>query len=183
MRTRHFLAGIATTVFASGLIGLLVVWSGAIDVSGATSGGRVDAFLRYAAKQSIARHAPHDTNPFMNDASVLPSGLAHFKANCGACHAGSAVDLRAEFAHGLNPSPPSLTSAEVSALSDGEIFWVVSNGIRGTGMPGFAPTHSAEEIWKIVSFVRHLPELSANERKSLQEGRRDEEEHHHESGH
>jgi mono/diheme cytochrome c family protein len=183
MRARDFLAGMATTVVTGALVGLLTVWSGAIDVSGATTGGRVDAFLRYAAKRSIARHAPHESNPFANDASVLPSGLAHFKANCGACHAGSSVDLRAEFAHGLNPSPPSLTSAEVRALSDGEIFWVVSNGIRGTGMPGFAPTHSADEIWKIVSFVRHLPELSEKERKSLQEGHCDDKAHHHESGH
>lgn len=183
MRARDFLAGMATTVVASALVGLLIVWSGALDVSGATTGGRVDAFLRYAARKSIARHATHESNPFANDASVLPSGLAHFKANCGACHAGSAVDLRAEFAHGLNPAPPSLTSAEVRALSDGEIFWVVSNGIRGTGMPSFAPTPSTDEIWKIVSFVRHLPDLSAEERKSLEEGRRDDAHHHDEAGH
>ena len=54
----------------------------------------------------------------------------------------------------------------LAEMSDGELFWIVSNGIRTTGMPAFGPTHKPDDIWKIVSLIRHLPELSAQEQKA-----------------
>ena len=62
---------------------------------------------------------------------------------------------------------------------DGELYWIVANGIRMTGMPAFGPTHKEKEIWEIVAFLRHLDALSAEEEKALQkegeEGHHDEE--------
>jgi mono/diheme cytochrome c family protein len=58
----------------------------------------------------------------------------------------------------------------VQKRTDGELFWVVQNGIRMTGMPAFGPTHKDEEIWKIVAFLRHLPALTPEEEKALSAG-------------
>jgi hypothetical protein len=63
-------------------------------------------------------------------------------------------------------------------MRDGELFWVVSNGIRMTGMPAFAPTHKEDEIWKIVAFVRHLPEITKEEQQALKASREEETGHH-----
>ncbi len=80
----------------------------------------------------------------------------------------------------MNPPAPDLTLPSVQKMRDGELFWVVSNGIRMTGMPAFSPTHKEDEIWKIVAFVRHLPEVTKEEQQTLKAGH--EEEKHHEAG-
>ncbi|MCX5909784.1 MAG: cytochrome c [Deltaproteobacteria bacterium] len=52
-------------------------------------------------------------------------------------------------------------------LNDGEIYWIVRNGIKMTGMPAFGPTHNEDELWAIVAFVKRLPDLSSKEYESL----------------
>ncbi len=77
-----------------------------------------------------------------------------------------------EIGEGLNPPAPDLTQPSVQSKTDGELFWIVQNGIRMTGMPAFGPTHKDEEIWTLVTFMRHLPELTADEEAVLERGRR-----------
>jgi mono/diheme cytochrome c family protein len=72
-----------------------------------------------------------------------------------------------EIGEGLNPPATDLTLARVQDRADGELFWIVQNGIRMTGMPAFGPTHREEEIWKIVAFLRHLPEITPEEERQL----------------
>ena len=93
-------------------------------------------------------------------------GLDHYRENCVVCHGAPGVDA-GEIGEGLNPPAPDLTLPRIQARTDGELFWIVGNGIRTTGMPAFSPTHKPEQIWKIVAFVRHLPELSDAELESL----------------
>jgi mono/diheme cytochrome c family protein len=71
------------------------------------------------------------------------------------------------FARHLSPKPPPLTASAVQASSDGTLFWIIANGIMATGMPAFGPTHSNEELWTLVTFLRHLPHLSPEEREYL----------------
>jgi mono/diheme cytochrome c family protein len=87
-----------------------------------------------------------------------------------------------EVAKGLNPPAPSLGSEE-DDTPDGELFWVTKHGIRLTAMPAFGSTHTDEEIWKIVAFMRHLPELTAEEKDSLREAPETEGHHHGERRH
>jgi mono/diheme cytochrome c family protein len=178
-----FFAGFATAFVAIGIAGGVTVWSGLISVSALNESGLLDRVLGYASTRSIAHHAETATNPFANNPEVLSVGLAHYKENCLACHAASGVE-RSEFSRGLNPPAPRLTAPSIQAASDGELFWVVSNGIQSTGMPAFSPTHDKDEIWKIVAFVRHLPQLSPAETNELKSQGVDQESHHHEdSGH
>ncbi len=82
------------------------------------------------------------------------------------CHGAPGVDASA-IGEGLNPPAPDLTLPKVQGRTDGELFWLVQNGLRMTGMPAFGPTHPEEEIWKIVAFLRHLPELTDGGGKAL----------------
>ena len=64
---------------------------------------------------------------------------------------------------GLYPKPPDLRLPESQKLSDGELFWVIENGVRFTGMPAFSNPGSQDDSWKLVQFIRHLPRLTAEE--------------------
>jgi mono/diheme cytochrome c family protein len=63
----------------------------------------------------------------------------------------------------LNPGAPDLSLPRVQARTDGQLFWITSEGIRMSGMPAFGPTQDEDEIWHMVAFLRHLPELSEEE--------------------
>jgi hypothetical protein len=70
---------------------------------------------------------------------------------------------------GLYPKPPDLRLAETQKLSDGELFWIIENGVRFTGMPAFSTRHSSpEDSWKLVLFIRHLPQLTSEERIEME---------------
>jgi mono/diheme cytochrome c family protein len=177
----RFLFGVLIGAAAIVVGAIVLASTGRIDVAATRHGGwndRIDHWLFTVSTRSIEKHAPARSNPFASDPAAAATGLAHYRENCLDCHGARDVDT-AEFAKGLNPGPPMLDMDGVQKMSDGQLFWVISNGVRATGMPAFSPTHSAEEIWKIVAFVRHLPKLSDAEVASLKKGREEAEEHHH----
>src|SRR5262249_27706783 len=119
-------------------------------------------------------------NPFSPSPQILGEGIAHYKENCVMCHGAPGVDA-SEAAAGLHPAAPDLTLPRVQDRPDGEMFWIVSNGIKMTGMPAFSPTQRLDETGKIVASVRHRPEISEDEKRVLKAGSK-EAEHHHEEG-
>jgi len=176
----RFLFGVLFGAAAIVVGAIVVASSGRIDVAATQHGGwndRLDRWLFRVSSRSIERHAPAATNPFAADPAAAAVGLAHYRENCVDCHGARDVDT-SEFAKGLNPGAPMLDMDDVQRMSDGQLFWVISNGVRATGMPAFSPTHSPEEIWKIVAFVRHLPKLSDTEVATLKKGREEAEDHH-----
>ena len=155
----------------------LAIWSGSYNVAAMNSPGKMEKSLAaFALSRAIQKRAPVKANPFTKPEDVR-FGLVHYKENCLDCHGAPGVE-ESEFGQGLNPPAPDLTLPRMQRMRDGELFWVVSNGIRMTGMPAFSPTHKEEEIWKIVAFVRHLPEVTAEEQKILKAGREEEAGHH-----
>ena len=174
---KPFLLGALSMLALGTFTGLLVVSSGMVSVSTQWEIGAVDDFLGYASRRSIAHHAKDVANPFRDDKDALAVGLDHYKENCLECHAAPGF-ASSEFSKGLSPPAPKLTTDSIQKMSDGQLFWVVSNGIRMTGMPGFSSTHDEGEIWKIVAFVRHLDSLSDEEKAELRAGREDENGHH-----
>ena len=71
---------------------------------------------------------------------------------------------------GLWPKPPDMRLAETQSLSDGELFYIIEQGIRFTGMPGWATgaREGEESSWHLVHFIRHLPDLSESELKEME---------------
>lgn len=144
-----------------------VLWTGSFNVAASSAPGKLEESLaRMAIDRAVARRAPKTANPVASAPDALRVGLSHFRENCVGCHGASGVDA-AEYGQGLNPPAPDLSLPRVQRRTDGELFWIVSNGLRMTGMPAFSPTHKEEELWKIVAFVRHLPEITSDEEKAL----------------
>ena len=126
---------------------------------------RVEALLarqlRHLAVPRAAREAP-------NPVPLTPEGLAraraHFADHCASCHGN---DGRGQTALGRNlyPKAPDMTLAATQRLSDGEIFYIIENGVRLTGRPawGVAGPHDATESWELVHFIRHLPKIAGQE--------------------
>ena len=128
-----------------------------------------------ALETVLARHArrvatPSDAKALRNPVSATPLSLAeardHFADHCAICHAndGSGKTLINE---GLYPPAPDLRLAPTQELTDGELFYIVKNGIRFTGMPGWGGND--EDNWKLVLFLRHLPALSPQEIELMEE--------------
>ena len=160
----------------AGVIGL-VFWTGSYNVAATSLPGKMEKkFAAFALNRAIRKRAPVKSNPFTKPEDAR-AGLVHYKENCLECHGAPGVE-ESEFSQGLNPPAPDLTLPALQKMPDGELFWVVSNGIRMTGMPAFSPTHREDEIWKIVAFVRHLPEITKEEQQILKAGREEEAGHH-----
>jgi mono/diheme cytochrome c family protein len=83
-------------------------------------------------------------------------GASQYGLDCNICHG---VDGHAQTAPGrwMYPRTTDLTSKEVQSYSDQELFWIINNGIRFTGMPGFGKVETADNIWGLVNYVRALP--------------------------
>ena len=172
------LAGIFLGILILIVALIVVAATGAYNVSALPPPSKLERkAASYTLDRSIARRAPATKNPFAASPDVLRRGLAHYKENCVMCHGAPGVE-ESEAGMGLNPPAPELTSRGTQKRTDGELFWVVSNGIRMTGMPAFSLTHKPDEIWHLVAFVRHLPEITADEQKALKAGAEDEEHHH-----
>lgn len=123
---------------------------------------------RNARRQSWPRHARAAKNPIATSPEVLREARIHFADHCAVCH-GNDGGGDSMLGHGLYPKPPDLRQSETQQLSDGEIFWIIENGVRFTGMPAFGGGHgSAEDSWKLVLFIRHLPNLAAEERIEME---------------
>jgi mono/diheme cytochrome c family protein len=102
-------------------------------------------------------------NPLPATAENIRDGMEHFADHCAICHANTGVG-DTPIGRGLYPHPPILREAATQALTDGEMFSIIQNGIRFTGMPAFADTgHAEEDSWKCVLFIRHLPQQTPQE--------------------
>jgi mono/diheme cytochrome c family protein len=120
----------------------------------------VAAALVRVRSASIVKHATDAPPVSLEDASLIQAGARAFATNaCVNCHGGPGVKW-AKFSEGLNPGPPDLKEV-VGELTPGEIFWVVKNGIRMTGMPSFGAIGVGDQdIWSIAAFLKKLPTVS-----------------------
>lgn len=101
---------------------------------------------------------------------------------CVGCH-GAPNTPPSEIADGLNPNPPELANSKKTKPPT-ELYWIVKNGIKMTGMPAFGPTHTEEELWAIVAFLKKLPELSQDEYQAMdKEAEGMQQEHNQDNGH
>jgi len=123
---------------------------------------------RNARHLAIPANARATQNPVPPTAENLRDARLHFADHCATCHAnnGGGDTL---IGKGLYPKPPDLRLLETQRLSDGELFWIIENGVRFTGMPALGGIHGGEnDSWKLVRFIRHLPQLTVEERAEME---------------
>jgi mono/diheme cytochrome c family protein len=95
------------------------------------------------------------------------AGLEHFARYCAMCHDDDGSGRNAPLGRGLFPKPPDMRTSLTQELTDGELFYIIENGVRFTGMPAFGsepPTEAGDRLaWQLVRFIRHLPRLTREE--------------------
>ncbi|MGB2672445.1 MAG: c-type cytochrome [Candidatus Acidiferrum sp.] len=122
---------------------------------------------REARQLAIPSAARALSNPVPASAENLHDARLHFADHCSICH-GNDASGDTMIGRGLYPKPPDLRLPETQKLSDGELFWVIENGVRFTGMPAFSTPGMQEDSWKLVAFIRHLPQLTLDEKMEME---------------
>lgn len=150
-------------------LGLLFMYSGIYDVAASSpDGGLIHWALVTTRERSVHRAAEGLEGkiqvPDLSNAGLIRTGLVHYHEMCVTCHGAPGVKI-SEAGQGLNPAPPELTRAGDDAPE--ELFWVVKNGIKMTGMPSFGVTHDDGEIWAIIAFLKKMPALSPPEYQAM----------------
>jgi mono/diheme cytochrome c family protein len=139
-------------------------------VSAKEEPGRIEAFVaRRVRNMAIARRARSLTNPVVYSGDVIAEGRAHFADHCSVCHANDGSG-DTSMGRGMWPKVPDMRLPATQDLSDGELFWIIENGIRFTGMPGWSSgTKEGEEAtWHLVHFIRRLPKLTPHELEEME---------------
>jgi mono/diheme cytochrome c family protein len=108
-------------------------------------------------------------NPVANSDEVIAEGREHFADHCAVCHANDGSG-NTEMGRGLYPKAPDMRLPATQSLSDAELFYIIENGVRFTGMPGWSTgTKDGETAsWHLVHFIRHLPHMTAEEIEQME---------------
>lgn len=104
------------------------------------------------------------SNPVEPAAAVLDEALQHFADHCATCHANDGSG-NTEVGRSFYPAAPDMRAARTQNMTDGELFSIIENGIRLTGMPawGTGTSESERGSWGLVHFIRRLPRLAPEE--------------------
>lgn len=137
----------------------LFIWTGMYNIAASEPHTpTVQWLLATVRDHSIATRALALEIPGLNDPSRVEAGFRSYHSMCKPCH--SAPEHQPSMIQqGLNPEPPQLNSERVQQRTDGELYWVIKNDIRMTGMPAFGKTHKDDTLWSIIAFIRQLPHL------------------------
>lgn len=168
-RVAWFLGGCVVTLAAIGLGGLVYLRSTGLDSRSQPSS--LEARLaRLARSVSVPAGAKDVRNPAIASAAALEEAMGHFADHCANCHANDGSG-NTEMGRGLFPKAPDMRLPATQTMTDGELFYVIEHGIRFTGMPAWSTgTNAGEESsWRLVHFIRHLPQLSASELEKMQQ--------------
>jgi mono/diheme cytochrome c family protein len=123
----------------------------------ASSPSKVESGVMKWTKHTVTVRNKSDRNPLQPTQENLVAGKEAFSHYCVACHGLDGQNTGVPFAESMSPPVPSLNSPEIQSYTDGQLKWVIDNGIEPSGMPASRGILSDEEIWSTVLFIRHLP--------------------------
>ena len=164
-------------IFAGALSGVaLLLLAGVVflvGTNGLSARQQPGALERWIARQARTLAVPKDArsreNPLADSPQVQADARAHWADHCAACHSNNGSG-DVEMGKHMYPSAPDMRQPETQQMTDGELFFIIQNGIRLTGMPGWGggSQHDQQDSWKLVRFIRHLPQLTAEEEREMQ---------------
>jgi mono/diheme cytochrome c family protein len=169
IRLRWFLVG----VVSFGAIALLAAALVLLNAHGFSAREQPTAVEGWIARRSRSAALPSDararTNPVPKTPEVLAEARAHWADHCAICHANDGSGDTPMGKHTYPPAPDMRLPA-TQQMSDGELFYIIQNGIRLSAMPawGGGSDQDAQDSWKLVHFIRHLPQVTAAEKKEME---------------
>ena len=159
---RVLLVLVALLVVVAIAAGLAVYSIAGRGLSARDEPGPVEAMLARGMRRLATPAAVRArTNAVPPGADVLEGALAHYADHCAVCHGSNGAGDTA-IGRGLYPKAPDMRADATQSLTDGELFAIIENGIRLTGMPawGNGTAEGERDSWGLVHFIRRLPRLS-----------------------
>jgi len=168
-RLRWFLFGAISLLGAGFAAGMFFI----LNNRGFSASDEPSHIERWIARSARSAALPSDararTNPLPNNPEVLAEARAHWADHCAGCHSndGSGDALLGKRTY---PPAPDMRLPATQQMTDGELFYVIQNGIRLTAMPawGGGSARDEQDSWKLVHFIRHLPQLTLEEKKEME---------------
>ena len=127
------------------------------------------AVARRFRQWAMPASAANLKNPVPATPEMLQHGLEHWADHCAICH-GNDGSGKTTIGMNLYPKAPDMKGQDTQSLSDGELYYIIRNGVRMTGMPAWGKPEDGEhdhETWMLVLFIRHLPQLTTEELQTM----------------
>ncbi len=134
---------------------VVLIYASTINMAAAGSSGMENAIMTRMKYAHIG--GKNDRNPAPDTPETVKEGAEHFQHHCEICHGLDGQNTGVPFGTKMSPPVADLASARVQHYTDGQLKWIIDNGIRFTGMPGWKGILSDEEAWNVVRYIRHLP--------------------------
>ncbi len=138
------------------IIATLIFWNSLLGCKAAPPGKRETKAMQWA-KHHVTVGYKDVKNPVKFSPESVQAGKEAFGAYCYVCHGLDGQNTGVPFANNVSPQIPLLSDREVQSYSDGQLKWIIENGIAPSGMPASRGTLSDDEMWAIVVYLRHLP--------------------------
>jgi mono/diheme cytochrome c family protein len=127
----------------------------------ATPPSPTETKLAYWTKHHITIGGKRDVSPIKATDENIEEGKELFTSECMVCHGLDGQNTGVPFAATMAPQVPSLASPEVQAYTDGQLKWIIKNGIYPSGMPPFSGDFGDKDMWAMVVYIRHLPKAGS----------------------
>ena len=166
---RWFLTGVAALALAACGAGYIFLKTGVNGFSTRAQPSPLEALVAKAAKGiAIPAEALEKRNPIADSEEARTEGRAHWADHCALCHANDGSG-QTEMGRQMYPPAPDMRREGTQRMTDGELFYIIENGIRLSGMPGWGSgtERDHQDSWKLVRFIRHLPALTAAEEEQM----------------
>lgn len=159
------LVGIGIVVGAA-----MLLYIGSRGISAKAEPGRLETVMARTMRRFAVPSGERDLkNPVALTNEVVAAGMSHYADHCAACH-GNDGSGETTIGVGMYPKPPDMRLSPTQSLTDGELFYIIENGIRLTGMPawGDGTPEGAEGSWHLVHLIRKLPTLTEEQIAQMQ---------------
>lgn len=165
---KRIFAAVAGIITFAILASLIFIYSGVYNVAANNAHWPISLWAIEATRtRSIKIHAAAEkisVPTSLNDESKIIGGAEHYAAHCAVCHRAPGI-TESEIGDGMYPRPPELTNVS-QEYTPAELFWIIKNGIKMSGMPSWAD-HGDDELWSVVAFLEKFPGMSPDEYKRL----------------
>ena len=153
---------------------LVLVGLGALAWTACSARSRpssIESKLANVAKDVVIPfEAEKAANPTPANDHTLAEGQRVYVAHCALCHSNDGHSQN-PLGQAMNPPAMDLTSPHVQSWKDPELYWIISNGIRLTGMPGWQTQLSSEQIWQVTRYIHALPQMTPQRQQAIKEAK------------
>jgi mono/diheme cytochrome c family protein len=167
---RRAAISVATLIFAAVAVRIWLAHFG-VGLSAREQPSFLEAWLADEARRvAMPTEAEKFKNPIAYSPAALEEAREHWADHCASCHADNGSG-DTQIGRNLYPKAPDMRGPRTQQLTDGELYYIIQNGVRLTGMPAWGSPGDAygnQDSWKLVLFIRHLPSMTAEESEQMQ---------------